>query len=467
MGEVVLSKIPAKWSLKPLIEHMGSLVITKNRLVLRASFFALRFYSNIPFDRIIDLEISPTSSTTGSVTNTTGSTHNLSSSTNSPCSSVNTTTSSRTNSPSPSSSPTTSPRNLRHSSNDTSSSQKELPPKLGKSGGSFIGTFRRTAPNLITLLVTSEKEKEKEREREREKERDKDQFPSQRSGRDKKAGSHIGTTTQTATSSPSQNISPPNSRKVPPPLNRGRSSTAVVPRLAVEEFEFKQDGNVNVRDGSVNLNDVETIAPVSPMMSPKSVFLKIIYLKKGKREGKEKLGRMKIVLKDSSMISTGTISIGDSAKAASEAELIKRLWNQRRDSISAIEKPESSDTTPTDVTTKFYNTGALSELDWNHLLSSTQLRFFRKNEVIIEEGQVTIPQLFFIHKGHCRVEQHPVIGPSDKKAVVIGVVRPREIFGEISFLSKTHRAAASVVAIDESVCLSIISLLVSDHLFSS
>eukprot|EP01103_Thecamoeba_quadrilineata_P011723 TRINITY_DN2852_c0_g1_i5.p1 TRINITY_DN2852_c0_g1~~TRINITY_DN2852_c0_g1_i5.p1 ORF type:complete len:808 (-),score=156.63 TRINITY_DN2852_c0_g1_i5:191-2284(-) len=130
-------------------------------------------------------------------------------------------------------------------------------------------------------------------------------------------------------------------------------------------------------------------------------------------------------------------------------DLINSLWTERRQVASIL-----GESTP-DVTSGFTNTGALTEDDWKNMLASAELKFYKKDEVIIAEGQSAQAQLFFVQNGRCRVQQAQV--ERGDKVAVIGMVQPREIFGEISFLSRNRAPTATVVANEESVCLSLIS----------
>lgn len=80
----------------------------------------------------------------------------------------------------------------------------------------------------------------------------------------------------------------------------------------------------------------------------------------------------------------------------------------------------------------------LSDFDWIILLREAQSKSFKKNEVIVNEGEFAA-RIFQIGSGKCRVEVQ-------KK--VVGHMGEGEVFGEISFL-EGGKTSASVIADEE------------------
>ena len=85
---------------------------------------------------------------------------------------------------------------------------------------------------------------------------------------------------------------------------------------------------------------------------------------------------------------------------------------------------------------------SLTKDDWDLVLRDAKLIKFKKDEIIISEGDY-FQRIFQLSAGRCRAE---------KRGAVLGYIDQHETFGEISFL-QGEGATVSVIADDDSVCV--------------
>eukprot|EP01103_Thecamoeba_quadrilineata_P010528 TRINITY_DN229_c0_g3_i1.p1 TRINITY_DN229_c0_g3~~TRINITY_DN229_c0_g3_i1.p1 ORF type:complete len:784 (+),score=170.24 TRINITY_DN229_c0_g3_i1:73-2424(+) len=90
---------------------------------------------------------------------------------------------------------------------------------------------------------------------------------------------------------------------------------------------------------------------------------------------------------------------------------------------------------------------ALTADDWKLILEKSKQYVFRKNQVVIREGDSSPQNLYQLAHGRCRVEQQR---PEDDSVVTLGILQSGETFGEISFLQDSQ-ITASVVADEDGV----------------
>jgi len=98
----------------------------------------------------------------------------------------------------------------------------------------------------------------------------------------------------------------------------------------------------------------------------------------------------------------------------------------------------------------------MEKSDWKLLIQGGEEMIVKEGEVILKEG-IYLNRIYQIEKGQCIIQKE-----IDDKIIVITKLGPKDIFGEMSFLSK-NPSSASVVADEGGVTL----LMIEGHYINS
>lgn len=126
--------------------------------------------------------------------------------------------------------------------------------------------------------------------------------------------------------------------------------------------------------------------------------------------------------------------------------LIMSLWEQRDKHVSSGTKAGTSTQDDEEEIP-----GTLTPADWSDLQKLAELKVFKRNTPIIQEGDSS-DKLYYIVEGRCRAIQ---IRPEDDAELTIGYIRSKEAFGEVGFVTN-NKATASVITDAETTALSVI-----------
>eukprot|EP01103_Thecamoeba_quadrilineata_P010526 TRINITY_DN229_c0_g1_i1.p1 TRINITY_DN229_c0_g1~~TRINITY_DN229_c0_g1_i1.p1 ORF type:complete len:795 (+),score=201.82 TRINITY_DN229_c0_g1_i1:271-2385(+) len=132
---------------------------------------------------------------------------------------------------------------------------------------------------------------------------------------------------------------------------------------------------------------------------------------------------------------------------------VEHLWKEMRPRensttvllTSSIQNPLVMSQNVTEVDQSLSD--ALTADDWKLILDKSKQYVFKKNQIVIREGDSSPQNLYQLAHGRCRVEQQR---PEDDSVAILGVLQSGETFGEISFLQDSQ-ITASVVADEDGV----------------
>lgn len=140
-------------------------------------------------------------------------------------------------------------------------------------------------------------------------------------------------------------------------------------------------------------------------------------------------------------------------------ELITSLWT---DFQSKPPSETSNTITTTQTNDEEEVPGTLTSQDWSELQKLAEHKVFKRNSVIIQEGESS-EKLYYIVEGRCKVVQ---VRPEDDAEVTIGYIRSRETFGEVGFVT-LNKATASVVTDSEATAVTVINGQHVQHLLDT